>query len=154
MIHKIPRKKLIGFTCGAFDLCHAGHFLMFKEAKEECDYLIVGLQTDPSMDRPEKNKPVMSLDERLEILSGIKYIDEIVIYDTEKDLYQYLQENQKKIDLRFVGADWKGKAFTGYDLPVELVVELACKSGVAIGVAVAVRLLVGLRCKLEAAGTV
>lgn len=108
-----------GFTCGAFDLCHAGHILMFKECKEMCDYLIVGLQTDPSIDRPDKNKPVQTVEERLIQLEGIKYIDQIILYDTEKDLYELLQKNELGIDVRILGEDWKGKQFTGYDLPIE-----------------------------------
>ena len=107
-----------GFTAGAFDLCHAGHMLVFKECKKVCDYLIVGLQTDPSIDRPEKNKPVMSLEERKIILESVKYVDEIVVYETENDLYNVLKENKLGIDIRIVGADWKGKEFTGYDLPI------------------------------------
>jgi glycerol-3-phosphate cytidylyltransferase len=112
-----------GITFGAFDLCHAGHMLMFKEAKEQCDYLIVGLQIDPSH-TPEsyrgkkKNSPIMSFEERLIILQGIRYIDEIVPYDTEEDLYELLKKI--KPDIRIIGADWKGKKFTGYDLPIEM----------------------------------
>lgn len=110
-----------GFTCGAFDLCHAGHMLMFKECKEYCDYLIVGLQTDPSLDRPEKNKPILSLEERRIMLEGIKYIDEVVTYEREEDLYNLLKENALKIDVRIVGADWKDKPFTGHDLPMKVI---------------------------------
>ena len=72
----------VGFTCGAFDLCHAGHFLMFKDCKEVCDYLIVGLHTNPNLDRKNKNIPIQSIEERKIILEGIKYIDEIILYDT------------------------------------------------------------------------
>lgn len=107
-----------GFTCGAFDLCHAGHMLVFQECKKVCDYLIVGLQTDPSLDRPEKNKPVMSLEERKIILESVKYVDEVVVYETEQDLYNLLKENSLGIDIRIIGADWKGKQYTGYDLPI------------------------------------
>ncbi len=111
-----PAKK-VGFTCGAFDLCHAGHMLVFKEAKTVCDYLIVFLQDDPSIDRA-KNKPVMSLPERQIILAGIKYVDEVRIYTTEADLYEKLKN--LKADIRIIGADWKGKQFTGHDLPFEV----------------------------------
>lgn len=93
---------------------------MFKEAKEVCDYLIVGLHSDPTIDRPEKNKPVMSLEERRIILEGIKYIDEIFEYDTEAQLYEILKNNKLGIDVRIVGADWKGKPYTGHDLPIEM----------------------------------
>lgn len=102
------KKKLkMGFTCGAFDLTHAGHYLMFKECKDVCDYLIVGLQEDPSVDRENKHKPVQSLEERMIQLDACKYIDRIVIYKTEKDLLKLL----KKInpDVRIMGADWKDK---------------------------------------------
>lgn len=111
-----------GFTCGAYDLCHAGHMMMFKECKEYCDYLIVGLQTDPSIDRPDtKNKPVMSLAERQIILEGIKYIDEIILYETEADLYKLLSENPHSIDVRIIGADWQGKEYAGHDLPMTVI---------------------------------
>ncbi len=111
------KKKIIGFTCGAFDITHAGHILMFKECKEVCDYLIVGLQTDPSIDRPFKNKPVQSVDERLIMLSAIKYIDEVFIYTTEKDLLKFLKK--KRIDIRILGADHKDYPFTGDNLPIK-----------------------------------
>jgi len=108
-----------GFTCGTMDLLHAGHILMLKECKEQCDYLIVGLQTDPTLDRPEKNKPIETIEERKIRLEGCKYVDEIIIYDTEADLYQLLQK--LKPDKRFVGADYKNKHFTGDDLPIHIV---------------------------------
>jgi len=111
--------KKVGFTAGAFDLCHAGHMLMFEEAKTQCDYLIVGLHSDPTIDRPgQKNKPIMSVKERLIILKGIRYIDEIVTYDTEKDLYNLLKENKLNIDVRILGVEYKDKQFTGRDLPM------------------------------------
>lgn len=100
-------KKIIGFTCGAFDLTHAGHYLMFEECRKQCDYLIVGLQTDPSIDRPDKNKPVQSLEERYLQLAACRWIDSIVIYTDEKHLLEVL--SFLKIDIRFMGADWKGK---------------------------------------------
>ena len=112
--------KKVGVTVGAFDLCHAGHILMFKEAREVCDYLIVGLHSDPTIDRPEKNKPVMSLEERKIILEAVRYIDEIFIYDTEARLYEILKENKYGFDVRIIGADWKGKPYTGHDLPIEM----------------------------------
>lgn len=108
----------IGLTCGAFDLCHAGHMMMFKEAKTKCNFLIVGLQDDPSVTDSsyrgkKKAKPIMPLDERLEILKGIRYIDKIFIYTTEEDLRIKLQVYEH--DVRIVGADWMGKQFTGWD---------------------------------------
>lgn len=110
-----------GFTCGAFDLCHAGHMLMFKECKNFCDYLIVGLEIDPSVDRPDKNKPVQSLEERKIQLEGVRYIDQIVIYKDEKELYDILSKNELGVAIRIVGTDWEGKPFTGHDLPIPVV---------------------------------
>ncbi|MBI4088202.1 adenylyltransferase/cytidyltransferase family protein [Candidatus Kaiserbacteria bacterium] len=111
--------KKTGFTAGAFDLCHAGHMLMFEEAKTQCDYLIVGLHTDPTLDRPGvKNRPIMSVKERMIILKAIKYIDEIVVYDTEADLYNLLKVNALGIDVRVLGVEYKGREFTGHDLPL------------------------------------
>ena len=80
-----------GFTCGCFDLLHAGHIVMLKETKENCDYLIVGLQTDPSIDRKEKNPPVQSVYERFVQLNAVKYVDEIIPYDTEESLIDLLE---------------------------------------------------------------
>lgn len=111
-------KKIIGVTAGAFDLCHAGHMLMFKEAKEKCDYLIVLLQDDPSVDRPQKNRPVMDVKERKIILEAVRYIDDIRTYRTEDELYKILAE--MKPDVRIIGVDWKGKPFTGHDLPIKV----------------------------------
>lgn len=115
----ILNSKIRGFTCGAFDLLHAGHVLMLKECKEQCDYLMVGLQTDPSIDRPSKNKPIETVEERLTRLAGCKYVDGIFIYETEQDLYDILK--CLDIDVRFLGADWQGKKFTGGDLPIKIV---------------------------------
>lgn len=108
-----------GFTCGTFDLLHPGHLLMLKEIKDQCDHLTVGLQTDPSIDRPEKHKPVETIEERLIRLKGCKYVDKIVVYETELDLYNLLKE--LKPDIRFLGEDWKGKHFTGDDLPIKII---------------------------------
>ena len=108
-----------GFTCGAFDLLHAGHALMLEECKKHCDYLIVGLQKDPSVDRSNKNKPVQKYEERDIMIKSIKWVDEVVYYDTEEDLYRIL--STMPIDVRILGVDWKGKKFTGYDLPMKIV---------------------------------
>lgn len=115
--------KKIGITAGAFDLCHAGHMLVFKEAKTVCDYLIVALQEDPSITSADyrgkqKNKPIMSLEERTIILESVKYVDQVVVYRTEEDLYKLLVE--LKPDIRIIGADWQGKQYTGHDLPIEM----------------------------------
>ena len=100
----------IGFTCSCFDLLHAGHIAMLAEAKSVCDYLVVGLQTDPSLDG-RKPKPVQSVYERYLQLSGCKYVDKIIPYDTESDLIDLL--NTQKIDIRIVGEDYDFKEFTG-----------------------------------------
>ena len=102
----------IGFTCSTFDLFHAGHLLMLEEAKKQCDYLIVGLQTDPTIDRPDtKNKPVQSVFERYEQLKACKYIDEILVYETEDDLVNILLSYP--IDVRILGQEYEDKNFTG-----------------------------------------
>jgi glycerol-3-phosphate cytidylyltransferase len=108
----------IGFTCGSFDLLHAGHILMLEEAKRQCAHLIVAVQTDPSLDRPQKNKPVQALEERLTVLRGIKWIDEIRTYSTEEELYEMLSSIIP--DVRILGADWKGKKYTGHDLKIKI----------------------------------
>lgn len=115
------KKYTHGITCGAFDLMHAGHMMMFKECKEHCEFLTVFLQTDPSIDRPEKNRPVMSLEERLTILRGVRYIDDVIVYETESDLYELLKALSPDNTVRIVGADWRGKKFTGWDLPIPVV---------------------------------
>lgn len=109
---------MIGFTCGAFDLLHAGHIVMLEESKSKCDKLIVGLQTDPSIDRPEKNKPIQSVYERFIQLSAVKYIDQIIPYDTEESLMDLLQSQH--IDIRFIGEDYREKKFTGSELPIDI----------------------------------
>lgn len=102
----------VGFTCSTFDLLHAGHILMLEEAKAQCDYLICGLQTDPTIDRPGvKNKPIQSVVERYVQLNAVKYVDEIVIYSTEQDLIDLLQI--LPIDVRILGEEYKDKPFTG-----------------------------------------
>ena len=115
----MKKNKIIGITFGSFDLCHYGHALMFEECKEYCDYLIVGVQSDPSIDRPEKNKPVQSHEERIGIVSSLKFVDEIVTYDTEADLIEVLKNIQP--DVRILGADHKGKPFTGHELPIKCI---------------------------------
>jgi len=113
------KTKKIGFTCSCFDLLHAGHILMLKDAKEQCDYLIAGLQTDPTIDRPNtKNKPIQSLEERKIQLEAIKYIDEIIIYNTEKDLHTLLENISP--DIRVLGSDYTNKKFTGQNLNIKI----------------------------------
>ena len=104
----------VGLTASTFDLLHAGHIVMLKEAKSECDHLIVGLQTDPSIDRQEKNQPIQSVFERYVQLNAVKYVDEIIPYDTEQSLLDLLEATP--IHIRFVGEDWSEKHFTGKGL--------------------------------------
>lgn len=104
--------KIVGFTASTFDLLHAGHTTMLREAKEQCDYLICGLQVDPSIDRPDtKNPPVQTLVERFTQLQGVRYVDEIIPYVTEKDLEDILQ--MVNIDVRIIGEEYKDSTFTG-----------------------------------------
>jgi len=108
----------IGFTCSTFDLFHAGHIMMLKEARTQCDYLIVGLQTDPTIDREEKNKPVQGIFERYVQLQACKYVDEIVVYATEKELLDVLQSYP--INVRILGEEYMTKEFTGNNLDMQL----------------------------------
>ena len=103
----------IGFTCSTFDLLHAGHVMMLREAKAQCDYLICGLQVDPSIDRPEKNSPIQSIVEREAQLAAIKYVDEVIIYCTEDDLCDII--NMYPIDIRILGEEYRDRDFTGKD---------------------------------------
>jgi len=103
---------ITGFTCSTFDLFHAGHVIMLKEAKTQCDHLIVGLQTDPTIDRPTtKNKPVQSVFERYVQLQACKYVDEIVVYSTEKELIDILLSYP--INIRILGNEYEEAPFTG-----------------------------------------
>ena len=108
----------IGFIAGSFDLIHPGYIKMFEDAKTVCDHLIVGLQTDPTIDRPEKNSLVHSLEERKSILYAIKHVDEILVYDTEESLYNLLKDT--KIDIRILGTDYLDRDFTGKDLNIPI----------------------------------
>ena len=106
-----------GITFGAFDLFHAGHVMMLEEAKTVCDYLIVCIQSDPSLDRKEKNKPVQSIVEREIQVSGCRYTDEVIIYDTEADLLDIL--DAVDWDVRILGEEYKDKDFTGREQTLE-----------------------------------
>ena len=112
----------VGITFSTFDLFHAGHVKMLEEAKSKCDYLIVGLQLDPSIDRPKKNKPTQSIIERYVQLRGCKYIDEIIPYVSENDLIDVL--SSFKIDLRIIGEEYKNKVFTGKDFCIKKGIEI------------------------------
>jgi glycerol-3-phosphate cytidylyltransferase len=106
--------KKIGITFSTFDMLHAGHIAMLAEAKNHCDYLICGLQTDPTIDRPDtKNKPVQSIVERQIQLAACRYVDEVVVYSTEQDLVDLLLI--LPIDVRVLGVEYQGKNFSGYE---------------------------------------
>jgi len=108
----------IGFVCSSFDLLHAGHVLMLKEAKTQCDYLIAALQTDPTVDRNWKNKPVQSVFERYVQLEACRYVDQVVPYTTESELRDILLSYP--IDIRIMGSEYQGKEFTGSDLDIPI----------------------------------
>ncbi len=119
--------KPIGFTCSTFDLLHAGHILMLAECKQICDYLIVALQTDPTVDRPEtKNRPVQSIVERYVQLSAVKYVDEIIVYETEKDLEDMLMF--LPISHRIIGEEYRDKNFTGKSICEERGINIVYNS--------------------------
>lgn len=113
----------IGITFSTFDLLHAGHIAMLSECKNHCDYLIAGLQTDPTIDRPDtKNPPVQSIVERQIQLSATRYVDEIVVYQTEKDLEDILLT--LPIDVRILGIEYADKQFTGRDICIDRGIEI------------------------------
>lgn len=104
----------VGITFSAFDLCHSGHIQMLREAKSQCDYLICGLQVDPNMERPEKNKPIQTLIERYTQLKAVKYVDEIIPYITEQDICDILE--MYPINIRIIGEEYRDKEFTGKNI--------------------------------------
>ena len=108
----------IGVIAGNFDVIHPGYIHMFDECKNYCDTLLLLLHEDPSIERPEKIKPILSLNERTMVLDSLKQIDQIITYKTESDLYEILMN--KKIDVRFLGDDYKNKSFTGDDLNIPI----------------------------------
>jgi len=111
------KDEIIGITAGSFDLCHTGHLLMFAEAKTVCDKLIVCLQTDPTIDRPSKTKPVETTFERYMRLTSCALVDHIIPYDTEADFLKILQHVD--YDYRFLDETYRGREFTGHDLKPE-----------------------------------
>lgn len=112
-----------GITASTFDLLHAGHITMLKEAHSQCDYLICALQTDPTIDRPtSKNKPIQSLVERYIQLEAVKYVDEIVVYQTEKDLEDLLLTLD--VNVRIVGEEYRNTTFTGKDICKQRGIEI------------------------------
>jgi glycerol-3-phosphate cytidylyltransferase len=112
----------IGFTASQFDMLHAGHIAMLSEARNHCDYLIAGLQNNASWDRPEKNAPIQSIVERQIQLAATRYVDEIVVYNTEKDLEDILLT--LPLDVRILGVEYRDKEFTGRDICVSRNIEL------------------------------
>ena len=104
----------VGFTCSAFDLLHAGHVQMLREAKDHCDYLICGLQVDPSVDRAEKNQPIQTVVERYSQLKAVRYVDEIIPHSSEADLNDILA--MYHIDVRILGDEYREKDFTGKEI--------------------------------------
>ncbi len=113
----------VGITFSTFDLLHAGHVAMLREAKSKCDYLIVGLQSDPTIDRPDtKNKPIQTMFERYLQLKAVEYVDEVVPYQTENDVIDILQT--LPIDVRILGKEYKEKDFTGKDVCNQRGIEL------------------------------
>ena len=112
--NKIKMSKTVGITFSTFDLLHAGHIAMLEEAKAQCDYLIVGLQTDPTVSRPNKNSPIQTIVERYTQLNAVEYVDEIVPYTTDQDLEDIL--SMYNIDVRILGEEYREKDFTGKDI--------------------------------------
>ena len=112
------KNKKIGFTCSCFDLLHCGHCIMLEDCKTQCDILIIGLQSDPTIDRKDKNKPIQEYEERKIMIESIKYVDDIIEYNTEVELLEILKELQP--DVRIIGTDWKGKKYTGCELPINI----------------------------------
>ena len=107
-----------GFIAGNFDVIHPGYIKLFKECKENCDHFTILLHSDPSIERPEKLKPILTLDERIEVLSSIKYIDNIQSYTYESELYELIIRGEYSV--RFLGDDYRGKSFTGDDLNISI----------------------------------
>lgn len=118
----VSDKGRIGITFGAMDLLHAGHVAMLAEAKQNCDYLIVGLQNDPSADRPEKNKPIQSIFERQLQITACRFVDEVVVYNTEDDVLDILKA--LPINVRVIGSDYIDKDFTGKEYCVDNKIDI------------------------------
>jgi len=118
----MSRMGLIGITVSTFDLFHAGHVAMLEEAKHHCDWLIAGIQSDPTLDRKSKNKPVQSIVERQIQVKGCRFVDEVWVYDTEKDLEDLL--NILPIHVRILGEEYQGKQFTGLQICQERGIEI------------------------------
>ena len=115
-----------GFVASCFDLLHAGHCLMLQDAKEQCDYLVVALQVDPSVDRPEKNKPIQSIFERQLQITACRFVDEVVVYNTEDDVLDILKT--LPINVRIIGSDYLKKDFTGKKYCVDNKIDIVYNS--------------------------
>jgi glycerol-3-phosphate cytidylyltransferase len=115
-------KKTIGITCSTFDLLHAGHIIMLEECKRYCDYLICALQADPTIDRPEKNKPIQTIVERYVQLDAVQYVDKIIPYSTEEELISIF--SSLDLDVRIIGEEYKDKDFTGKDICLKRGIKL------------------------------
>lgn len=121
--YNLPTAGINGFTCSTFDLLHAGHIMMLAEVRQQCDFLLVGLHTDPSIERPDtKNAPIQSLQERFIQLSAVKFVDAILTYDTEEDLHSIL--TTVNIHRRFVGEEYKNKNLSGQALCIWRKIEI------------------------------
>ena len=107
-----------GVIAGNFDVIHPGYIKTFKECKEKCDHFTILLHSDPTIERPTKLKPILTVDERIEILYSIKYIDDIKVYTYEEELIKLLRDN--KFNIRFLGDDYIGKSFTGIELNIDI----------------------------------
>jgi glycerol-3-phosphate cytidylyltransferase len=115
-------KTTIGITCSTFDLLHSGHIIMLEECKKYCDYLICALQTDPTIDRPTKNKPIQSIVERYIQLDAVQYVDKIIPYSTEEELITIF--SSLDLDVRIIGEEYKHTAFTAKDVCVERKIKI------------------------------
>lgn len=108
-------RRKIGFTCSTFDLMHPGHIIMLEDSKRQCEYLVVAVQSDPTIDRPDaKNNPIQTFEERKIMVSACRHVDRVIEYATENDLYNILMKLIP--DIRILGSDWKGRQYTGYDI--------------------------------------
>jgi len=112
------QNNVVGFVASTFDLMHPGYILMLRDARERCDYLIAALHRNPTIERPHKNYPVQTVEERRMVLEANRYIDEVVEYDTENDLLSIL--TLRKPNIRILGSDWKDKEYTGKNLPITI----------------------------------
>lgn len=122
---KYNMRKVVGFTSGHFDIMHPGHVMMLKECKRYCDYLLVGVNEYKTKtkqpDGRHKNESIWTPQERLYMTSACKYVDEAFMYDGEKELYKFLENDQDNIDVRILGADHKGRPFTGDNLDIDII---------------------------------